>query len=384
MPDSQELTALTDLQRAACAAIEASGFFDAAWYARQLGNASLSDSELIVHYVAAGASRGLCPSPFFDGDWYLKKYPDVVDSGYNPFFHYIAHGLAEQRQPRASIDPCLQTALARISLLEHKLVHEQQRVDHLLGEVEGLAHYRDQFEQVRHTKPYQAVFENPAPLVTVCIATAGRSDLLVERCLASVVNQTYRKLQIIVVGDHCLDDTEQRLLALNDPRIEFYNMPSRGPYPRPGRDRWLVAGTEPGNMARLMAKGDFITYLDDDDAFEPHRIERLLAVARETRADFIWHGFWYLQRDGSWTPHGKGRFELGEVGTSMVFHHGWFKILPFDVRAYRIQEPGDWNFARRINYLRPKKHFLSEQLTRYYKSYEETPFVAQKGEEFLD
>jgi hypothetical protein len=49
-----------------------------------------------------------------------------------------------------------------------------------------------------------------------------------------------------------------------------------------------------------------------------------------------------------------------------------------------VQEPGDWNFARRINYLRPNKHFLREPLTRYYKNYGETSFVAQEGEEFLD
>jgi hypothetical protein len=386
MHDPPPRDSLSDAEREFCAGIEASGLFDSAWYARQLPDAgqTLASSELLHHYVTQGARRGLSPSPYFDGDWYLKRYADVMGAGLNPFFHYITHGRAEGREPRASVDPYLRDALNRITLLEHRLVHEQQRVDHLLGEVEGMAHYRDQFEQVRHTVPYQAVFDDAAPVVTVCIATAGRPETLIERCLPSVMEQTYGKLQILVVGDHCTDDTGQRVAALNDPRIEFHNALRRGPYPRPGRDRWLVAGTEPANMARMLTKGSFITYLDDDDAFEPHRIERLLAVARETRADFIWHSFLYLQRDGTWVTHGNGRFELGQVGTSMVFHHGYFKILPFDVRAYRVQEPGDWNFARRINYLRPRKHFLDEPLTRYYKSYTEAPFVAQDGEEFLD
>jgi hypothetical protein len=383
MREMQAPASFTESQRTAYALIRRSGLFDAHWYTSQLANTPLP-SDLVAHYVTEGVFLGLWPNPYFDGDWYLVKYPDVATAGVNPLAHYVEFGRSERRAPRGSVDPYLEDALGRISQLEYKLAHEQQRVDHLLGEVEGMAHYRDEFEKVRHTKSYQSVFEEPAPLVTVSIATAGRPDLLIERCLASVMNQTHENLQILVVGDHCTDDTEQRLRALKDPRIEFHNMSRRGPYPRPGRDRWLVAGTEPANVARPLSRGSFITYLDDDDAFEPNRIERLIDVSRETRADFIWHSFWFLQRDGSWVPHGNGRFEHGEVGTSMVFHHGWFKILPFDVRAYRVQEPGDWNFARRINYLRPNKHFLREPLTRYYKNYGETSFVAQEGEEFLD
>jgi len=45
------------------------------------------------------------------------------------------------------------------------------------------------------------------PLVTVYIPTHNRCELLLSRALPSVLNQTYRNLQIIVVAHGCTDDT---------------------------------------------------------------------------------------------------------------------------------------------------------------------------------
>jgi hypothetical protein len=273
---------------------------------------------------------------------------------------------------------------AQIYELIAGLPDERQRVDYILGELEGLAELRAQLSAARKTTEFQSAFEEPSPLITVCTATAGRPKLLVERCLKSIQEQTYTNLQIIVIGDHCIDDTAERIAELNDSRIEFHNLPKRGPYPRPGIERWQVAGAYPGNVSESLAKGQFITYLDDDDRYEPERIATLLAVAQERHAEFIWHKFWFLQPDGSWKLWGNGNLERNQLGTSMVFYHNFFRRIPWDVYAYRISEPGDWNRLRKIKYLRPNMVFVEKPLTWYYKNYEVAPFAAQEGEEFLD
>jgi hypothetical protein len=264
------------------------------------------------------------------------------------------------------------------------LPNERRRVDYVLGEMEGLGALRTALSAARKTAEFQAAFEDPSPLITVCTGTAGRPKLLVERCLKSIREQTYTNLQILVIGDHCIDDTAERIAELNDSRIEFHNLPMRGPYPRPGVDRWYVAGTAAANASQSLARGQFITYLDDDDRYESNRIETLLAAAREHRAEFIWHKFWYLQRDGSWALWGNGNLEVGQVGTAMMFYHNFFRKIPWDVHAYRLPEPGDWNRLRKIKHVRPNMLFVDQPLTWYHKSYEVTPFVAQEGETFLE
>jgi cellulose synthase/poly-beta-1,6-N-acetylglucosamine synthase-like glycosyltransferase len=69
------------------------------------------------------------------------------------------------------------------------------------------------------------------PLVSVLIPTYNRRKLLTERSLPSVLKQTYQNLEIIIIGDHCTDDTWEKMEEFNDKRIKFYNLPERREYP---------------------------------------------------------------------------------------------------------------------------------------------------------
>src|SRR5262249_1151961 len=59
----------------------------------------------------------------------------------------------------------------------------------------------DEFQQWKAAHPLPA-----EPLVSVCVATYNRAGLLTERCLPSVLGQTYRRFELIVVGDGCTDE----------------------------------------------------------------------------------------------------------------------------------------------------------------------------------
>jgi glycosyltransferase involved in cell wall biosynthesis len=257
-------------------------------------------------------------------------------------------------------------------------------MDWALGTLEGVTARIDDYHAYRETGEYRAAYTAVEPLVSVCVATMDRATLLLERSIASVLAQTYRNLQIIVVGDNCTDDTMQRLAALGDSRIQFVNLPERGPYPRPGRDRWYVAGTNAVNHALSLCKGQFITHLDDDDRMVPHRIETMLGAALQDRADFLWHSFRHENHDGSWMLRGKPGLECGQVTTGSIFYHRYFARLPWDVHAYRLGEPGDWNRVRKIRILRPRLRYVDEPLLHHHVELSQPVFVARDGERFLE
>jgi hypothetical protein len=272
----------------------------------------------------------------------------------------------------------------RATLFESSMKFEQRRIDWALCRLENVDAQTQAYHAYRETEEYQAAYLAAEPLVSVCIATMDRADLLIERSLASLLTQSYRNLQIIVIGDNCMDDTIQRLAALRDSRVHFVNLPERGPYPPPGVDRWSVAGTNALNHALSLCEGEFITHLDDDDRMVPHRIEAVLAAAREHRADFLWHAFWYEHPDGSWARLGSGRLEHGQVTTGSIFYHRYFARIPWDVYAYRAGEPGDWNRLRKIRLMRARLHYVDEPLLYHHVERAQRPFVARDGERFLD
>ena len=201
--------------------------------------------------VFSSARSGRHPIPEgFDEATYLLLYPDVaaavaggsIESG---LAHYLRFGRTEGRQLLATIPACLARLEARILAAESAVGTETTRLDWALGVCEGVTLQIELFHEARETPQYQSAFELSEPLVSVCVATMDRADMLVERAIRSLRAQTYRNLQIVVVGDHCLDDTGTKLSALRDDRIGSENLPERGPYPPPGPDRWRVAGAMP-------------------------------------------------------------------------------------------------------------------------------------------
>lgn len=98
--------------------------------------------------------------------------------------------------------------------------------------------------------------------VTVYIPTKDRKDSL-SRAVDSVLNQTYRNIELIVVSDGSTDDTEIYLKqkASIDSRLKYFIKTKS------------VGAPAARNLAINNASGEFITGLDDDDQFLPNRIE---------------------------------------------------------------------------------------------------------------
>jgi glycosyltransferase involved in cell wall biosynthesis len=108
--------------------------------------------------------------------------------------------------------------------------------------------------------------------------------------LASVLGQTYRDLELLVVDDGSTDGTAQVVerFAAHDQRVRLIKLAANE-----GR-------SAARNHALDAARGEFVTFLDSDDLFAPARLERLVAAAGRFPGDdiFIDDNLQFAFRDG--------------------------------------------------------------------------------------
>ena len=80
--------------------IEASGYYDPAYYEGQYFPDESSKLSALEHFYTKGWQQGFSPSSRFSTQWYLNENPDVQASGINPLVHFIRYGKKEGRLPR--------------------------------------------------------------------------------------------------------------------------------------------------------------------------------------------------------------------------------------------------------------------------------------------
>lgn len=132
--------------------------------------------------------------------------------------------------------------------------------------------------EIRRKYRYKKQQDNP--LVSVVIATYNRGKILCERTLPSIFNQSYKNIEVIVVGDHVADNTSELIKNIKDKRLIYINLPKRSAYPSEVLDRWMVAGAFPRNVGVARAVGEWIYIISDDDILMPEAIQKLVDFSK--------------------------------------------------------------------------------------------------------
>lgn len=105
------------------------------------------------------------------------------------------------------------------------------------------------------------------PLVSVVIPTYSRPTFL-KRCIESVLNQTYKNIEIFVVDDNNPDTDARRLTE------EVMQQYANNPVVRYLQHEKNRNGSAARNTGWKKATGKYITYLDDDDEIANTKIEK--------------------------------------------------------------------------------------------------------------
>jgi glycosyltransferase involved in cell wall biosynthesis len=148
-------------------------------------------------------------------------------------------------------------------------------------------------------------------LVTVITPTWQRADLLVDRCIPSVRAQTWPDVEHVVVCDGP-DPSLARKLRAQYPAVVFDQLAHH-------IDGLVDYGSRARNRGLELASGDYVAYLDDDNAYQPKHVQLLVeALQANPKAEFAYsrmHVYWSSDYQiGSAPP------AYGCIDTSLLMH----------------------------------------------------------------
>ena len=124
-------------------------------------------------------------------------------------------------------------------------------------------------------------------LVSFPIATFDRIDILLDRTLPSVLGQTHEHIEVVIALDGTPTELMSRLEEVADTRVRFVRLARRTSYPLAAKERWMVAGWRPRNVASRRARGAWTYWISDDDVLLPNAVEKLLEVARRDGVEVV-------------------------------------------------------------------------------------------------
>jgi SAM-dependent methyltransferase len=103
-------------------------------------------------------------------------------------------------------------------------------------------------------------------LVSIILPTFNRAGRI-GAAIRSVITQTHRTWELLVIDDASTDDTASIVASYADPRIFLVTLPFNCGSP-----------ARPRNIGLQLARGDYVAYIDDDNTWRPEHLQHLLAA----------------------------------------------------------------------------------------------------------
>lgn len=211
------------------------------------------------------------------------------------------------------------------------------------------------------------------PLVSVIIPSYNHAKFI-RQAIYSVVNQTYKNIQLIIIDDGSQDGSPS---LIDEVIAGIDRLPTR-----------LILQENRGahdaiNRGISLAEGEYIAILNSDDFYYPNRIEKLVNKAGCERCEFIFSKVDHVSSDGSPLEGGKGRCaymlayaawrSLPTIGYTLMNYNLAVSTSNFFIKKSLAEKVGqfkkykavhDWDYLLRV-LLETEPCFLDESLMAY-------------------
>jgi glycosyltransferase involved in cell wall biosynthesis len=199
------------------------------------------------------------------------------------------------------------------------------------------------------------------PKLSVIMLTYNRKEYL-RRSIESVLAQTYRNFDFIIINNNSTDGSDEILneYSREDHRIRLLHSPvNRG-------------AAAQRNTGIDMTRTEYLTYVDDDDFCEPYMLEFLSNLANEYQAD--------ISMCGSWNDY-NGRLEPYFIFDELLLLNkvqGLEELLKRE--KYNVAPPTKLFRKSLFNGIRFKENVQVDDIHVIYKVFANAATIAAKGE----
>jgi glycosyltransferase involved in cell wall biosynthesis len=180
--------------------------------------------------------------------------------------------------------------------------------------------------------------EDRNALISVIMPTYNRGELI-SKAIASVLNQTYKNFELIIVDDGSEDDTRSVIEAMGDSRIVYLRQENQG----------VSAARNTGLNA---ATGDYVAYIDSDNEWRSNYLEFSLKYCIKNDASCLYSILTIVDGKGSVKSYRAADFDAASLWDRNfidlnVFFHSLqaSNRINFDTRLRRAV---DWDYIVRV------------------------------------
>lgn len=216
--------------------------------------------------------------------------------------------------------------------------------------------------------------------ISVIIPSYNRANLI-ERSVRSVLNQTYKNIEVIVVDDGSKDNTEEIVKSINDERLRYYKQENGG-------------AAKARNNGVSLATGEYIAFHDSDDVWREDKLMKQMSFLKENPIyGMVYCNFMFHKMDGSSNIIPRDINVIGELdgdifftllinntvgAPTMLMKKELFEELGGFDTSLRCLE--DWDFAIRFS----ENYYIGYVDEVLMDAYQQSDGVSSNGKDYFE
>lgn len=178
-------------------------------------------------------------------------------------------------------------------------------------------------------------------MISVIMPTYNRENTI-KRAIDSVLNQTYRNIELIIVDDYSTDNTEKIISEIKDKRLKYIKLKKNS------------GACHARNVGLDNAKGEYIAFQDSDDEWIKDKLDKQIKMLIDNKVDMVFCSAKHIGKNEIIIPREKldeqqiknRIFKSNFISTQTILAtKKCFEHVRFDEKMPRFQ---DWDLIIRM------------------------------------